>query len=62
MSEMTTEYWHRAIAAIDRRRLELMRRDVPEEDDPIWGEVEHLLWLEKFAQRSLLAMEEADIF
>lgn len=62
MPEMTIKYWHRAIAAVDRRRTELAGCEVPEEDDPVWRKIEHLNWLEVFAQISLAAMEEFDIF
>ena len=62
MPTMTTEYWRRAIAAVDRRRAELARKELPEEDDPVWREIEHLNWLEIFAKTSLEEMEAFDIF
>jgi hypothetical protein len=56
-------YWQRAIAAVERRRVDLSYREIPEyEDDPVWREIEHLAWLEQFAQTALRAADEAEIF
>ena len=60
---MSIYYWQRAVAAVDRKRLEMAHREIPEyEDDPVWREVEHLAWLEQFAQAALRAADEAEIF
>jgi hypothetical protein len=56
-------YWQRAVAAIDKKRLEVAFQPVPEDpDDPIWKEVERLAWLEDFAHASMRMAEEAEIF
>lgn len=57
-----TYYWQRATAAVEKRRLELARRDVPEENDPIWQQIENLNWLEQYAVAGLHMAEEAEIF
>jgi hypothetical protein len=60
---MSLYYWGRALAAVDKKRLKLVRQDVPEDlEDQAWREVERLTWLEEFARASLHMAEEAEIF
>lgn len=59
---MSTYYWERAQQAVDRRRLELARRDIPEEDDLVWKEIDRLNWLEQLAKAGLQMAEDAENF
>lgn len=60
---MSTYYWERAQQAVDRRRAELARREVPEdENDPVWRELEHLNWLEQLAKVGHQMAEDSEIF
>lgn len=62
MAVESTYYWQRATAAVERRRLELARRDLSDDNDPIWQQLEHLNWLEQYAAAGLHMAEEAEIF
>jgi hypothetical protein len=56
-------FWERAEQAVDRRRAELIRRDVPEdENDPVWRELDKLAWLEQFAKAAHQMADDAEIF
>lgn len=60
---MSAYYWGRALAAIDRKRGELIGGGIPEDPgDPVWRELENWQWLEEFAQASRRMVEEAEIF